>query len=388
MRRIKSFVSCSTLGAAILLLSTPFYVSAAALEMNGNVAVTGIMSATSFTGSGAGLTNIPGSSIAGTSITVNQLADGAVTPVKIGFLGKVAIVATNGGDYDNPATAMGSYADWCGTPSETNRCLLKIMPGVYDVGTTSVVMQPYIDIEGSGENTTIIQGNLDSSTSGIVNGASNAEIRFLTIKHTGGGANAMGIYLSSASPKISNVSINVSNPGNTTYGIYGYPNTDPVIRNVGVIVSGNYNFGIALHTCTIPLLSDVYINVSGVTNIGFYSNTCAPSLANVISLTSGGTINYATRIIDSSPVFTNLYASATGGSTGNYGVHTGGAGTVNIHHSVIVGATSTIFNQNTTAVRVGASQLNGGDVTVGSGSVTCVGAYNGSFAALISSCSM
>jgi hypothetical protein len=381
-KRSKGFLI--TLGASFLLPCLPIYVQAAALEMNGNVAISGAVSATSFSGSGEGITNIPGSAIAGTSITVNQLADGSVTPVKIGFLGKVAIVATAGGDYTNPATAMGDYASWCGTPSASNTCLLKIMPGVYDVGTSSVVMHPYIDIEGSGENTTIIQGNMDSSSSGIVNGASNAEIRFLTIKHTGGGANAMGIYISSASPKITNVSVNVS--GATTYGIYGYPNTAPVISNVSVIVSGNYNFGIALITCTIPLLSNVYINVSGVTNYGFYSNTCSPSLANVIAVTSGVTNNFATRIIDSNPVFTNVYATASGGSTGNYGVHTGGAGTINIHHSVIVGTTNTIFNQSTTAVRVGSSQLNGGAVNAGSGTITCVGAYNGSFAALNASC--
>jgi len=129
MKSKNTFRSCITFGTAILLSCLPSYVQAAALEMYGNVAITGTVSATSFSGSGAGITDIPGSAIAGTSITVNQLANGAVTadkladaavtPAKIGFLGKVAIVATSGGDYTNPATAMSSFADWCASPRRT-----------------------------------------------------------------------------------------------------------------------------------------------------------------------------------------------------------------------------------------------------------------------------
>ena len=52
--------------------------------------------------------------------------------------GKVAVVAQSGGDYTNPVTAMEDAATWCGAPSETNRCLLKIMPGVYSIGSTGI----------------------------------------------------------------------------------------------------------------------------------------------------------------------------------------------------------------------------------------------------------
>jgi hypothetical protein len=72
------------------------------------------------------------------------------------------------------------------------------------------VMQPYIDIEGTGENTTIITGNVDSATAGVVNGASNAEIRFITIKNTGGGTYAMAAYNSGGSIKITNATATAS----------------------------------------------------------------------------------------------------------------------------------------------------------------------------------
>jgi hypothetical protein len=416
MNGTKSSIFCSTLLATILILSTPFFAGAAALEMNGDVTVSGTLSAGTFSGSGALITDIPGSAITGTSITVNQLADGAVTPVKIGFLGKVAIVAVSGGDYDNPATAMGSYADWCENPSASNPCLLKIMPGVYNVGTSSVVMQPYIDIEGSGENTTVITGNLDSATAGIVNGANNAEIRFLTVKNIGGGANSVGIYNSSVSPKITNITVIVSGAtvnsfgvnnsssspamtnvtvtasggGTGNYGIYNYPNSSPVITNASVTASGSAgsNFGITNHTSSTAVITNTTVTVSGGTNnYGIFCGTSSPAIiSNVSVIGSGGGTSMALRIVDSSPVITHIYASSSGGTTANYGVHTGGGGTVYIHHSVIVGNTNTIYNASSTAVRVGASQLNGGPVSPGAGSITCVGAYNGSFAALNSSC--
>jgi hypothetical protein len=227
---------------AVLVLGLLLEIAAAAyVEMIGSMRVSGAMTATSFTGSGAGLTSIPGSSlglsyrlpqgcsnnqipkwngtgwicIAATSggtvtqekravgspaarspeagpspsplegVSAASLAESAVTPAKIAFYGKVAIIAQSGGDYNNPATAMTNFADWCGTPSAGSPCLLKIMPGIYAVGADSVHMQPFIDMEGSGENMTVIEGSVDGT--GAVLGAGNAEIRFLTIRNTSTG---------------------------------------------------------------------------------------------------------------------------------------------------------------------------------------------------------
>lgn len=79
------------------------------------------------------------------------------------------------------------------------------MPGVYDIGTNSLVMQAYVDIEGSGENVTKITGTLspnEGTTYGVVLGASNAEIRFLTVENTGTGTYTDAIYNSNgAAPK-------------------------------------------------------------------------------------------------------------------------------------------------------------------------------------------
>jgi len=92
-------------------------------------------------------------------------------------------VAQGGGDYTDPVTAMNDLSTWCGTPSATNPCLLKIMPGVYDIGTTSLQMKQYVDLEGSGEKVTKIDGSVFDN--GVIIGASNSEIRSLTVRSTG-----------------------------------------------------------------------------------------------------------------------------------------------------------------------------------------------------------
>ena len=374
-----------TLGTSFLMTYMPLYVHAAALEMNGNVAISGTVSAVSFTGSGVGITNIPGTAITNTSITVNQLADGAVTadkladsavtadkladatvtPAKIGFLGKVAIVAVSGGDYTNPATAMSDYSSWCGAPSATNTCLLKIMPGTYDIGTSSVQMQSYIDIEGSGENTTIIKGSLASLTSGAVNGASNAEIRFLSIKNTVVGTYAIAVYNSGASLKMTNVTATASGATSNNFGIRNENSSSPTILNVTATASGG-------------------ATSYGIINLGSSSAT----LTNVTATGSGGTsTNIGVYNHTSSATMMNVTATGTGGSTLNAGVYnyaSSGSYTVKINHSIISGTSSSVNtdSQNFTTL-VGSSELGGASVN---GPVTCAGVYDANYTFHPSSC--
>jgi hypothetical protein len=176
----------------------------------------------------------------------------------------VAIVAKSGGDYSDPVTAMNSIADWCGAPSAINPCLMKIMPGVYDIGGTPVQMQSFVDIEGSGEKVTKITANIgfgpDGWWSGTVNAASDAELRFLTVESTSDALNTAtsAIYVTNASPKITNVTAIGANTsmGNGVFIFKGSPILEnvttsggqssvyvyfgsPVMRNIKA--SGGYN---------------------------------------------------------------------------------------------------------------------------------------------------
>lgn len=96
-----------------------------------------------------------------------------------------AVVALAGGNYTDPVSAMNDVATWCGTPSAANPCLLKIMPGVFDLGANGLQMQAYVDVEGAGENVTRVRGSADVVISGAPSGP--ADLRSLTIENYGSG---------------------------------------------------------------------------------------------------------------------------------------------------------------------------------------------------------
>ena len=401
-----------TLGFLGLLFLMPFSGDGADLTIsnvitgNGNMTLNGTMSATSFSGSGSGLTNLdptklssgtaninilgnaatvtngvynsgsyadpswitslsPGKLTSGTAninisgnaatattaTTANSVAVNAVTAATIAFYGNVAVVAPSGGDYSDPATAMGAYSSWCGTPSETNPCLLKIMPGVYDIGTSPVAMQPYIDIEGSGQNVTVITGTVSSDsfppTNGVVNGASKAEIRFLTVKNIGSGSDVVAILNISASPSMTNVTATASG-GTYHYGVFNTSSSSPTMTNVTATASG------------------------GTNNYGVYDNdSSSPTMTNVTATASGGTSSYGVyNISSSSPTMTNVTATGKSG-TANYGLYVS-IGTVLIDRSTFEGSTNSISNGGT--VYIGASKLVSA-VVGGAGAYHCVGVY-------------
>ncbi len=359
----------------------------------------------------------------------------AATALKVAFYGKVAIVATIGGDYGDPAAAMSDYASWCGTPSAVNPCLLKIMPGIYTV-TSPVVMQPYVDIEGSGENTTTITGAITSisspPTTGTVRGASNAELRFLTVANTGGSFST-AIFNSSASPSIFKVTANghigidnesssptmtnVTAASNYYGGIVNNNYSSPAMTNIGVngfpygIYNSNYSspnmmnitatssngYGVYNTNYSSPTMTN--INVNG--GVGVYNSYSSPTMTNITAIATNGGIfnsnsspimanivaNGASYGIDnesSSPTMTNIIASG-----GNYGIYNNISGaavtTVKINHSVITGGLYSIFNGSSVTTLVGNTQLNGGPVS-NAGTLTCVGVYSANYAALGTNC--
>ncbi len=322
---------------------------------------------------------------------------------------KVAVVAQSGGDYTNPLTAMNNLTTWCGTPSATNPCLLKIMPGIYNIGTNSLQMQSYVDIEGSGENVTKIKGNINSGLYGVVNGASNAEIRFLTVENTGsnnsigfsnyynfnnlntkmtnitinstGSSYSYGINNVSSSPLMTNVSVNVS--GNWyIYGIYSSYNSSPVMTNITVnstnVANGSLKTGI-LNQNSSPVMINVTVNIAGGReNRGISNSGGSPIMMNVqINASSdyygqGGRLSIGVTNNNSNPNMTNVKAAASGG-TEAYGVYNDNLSlpamiSVNASASNAINSSYAIYNFNSSPV------IKDGIATA-SGSNTSIGVY-------------
>jgi hypothetical protein len=386
------------------------------VSTTGNWTVTGTISATFFAGDGSGLTN--------------------VTAAKW-KVGSVAVVAKSGGDYTDPVTAMANLSSWCSNPTVGSHCLLKIMPGVYDVDSNTLQMQDYVDIEGAGETNTKITGKINSSTSGVVKGA-NAGLRFLTVENglsTGGGSNAIAIY-ADARMSIKNVSAN-SSGGTNVYGIYIAGGNDTLMENVTALtVNGSDCYGIysreavGVKMTNVNVWGSCYENAYGLylylpeyygcsedipdidishLNIevsayaynayGIYnSNYCAIIRDTKVVSYHGPIYNYGVfntqgnlsggggslTLIDVFVVAANITGDSGQGQY--FGVlNTNTGGNITIDHSVIKASTNTVRNDNASATfRVGGTKLEG--TGVAAGTLKCVGGYNANYDALDASC--
>jgi hypothetical protein len=343
---------CSGYGADLSIGSS--------VSTTGDWTVTGTISATHFSGDGSGLANVAGlMGPAGPQGPIGpegppgilgpQGPKGDPTYLRTVLVSPVGTATENG-------TALINALAGITTANSTNPYLLKIEPGIYDIGANSLQMKSYVAVEGSGEITTIITGHIASS-SGVVLGASYAEIRFLTVQNTGGGYYAIAIYNSSASPKITNVTASASG-GTENCGVVNI-SSSPRMKNVTASGSGgSENCGVHNVVSSSPIMTNVTASASGGT------------------VRNGGVVNCS-----SSPTMTNVMASASG--TNSYGVYSETSGTIRINYTVIKGSTNTIRNGSGVTTYVGNTQLDGGAV---SGTLTCVGAYDENYVALDTSC--
>lgn len=303
--------------------------------------------------------------------------------------------------------------------SETRPYLLVMEPGVYDIGDNRLVMKPYVDIRGSGENVTTITGsNVDGADGGVVSGADHAELSFLTVENTGTGVGtgAAAIYNFHTSPRISNVTAVVEglSPGNfavmnehsscvmidvtaiasngtgTNYGIYN-EYSSPVMTNVTATASGgSYAIAVLIGTDSSPTLTNVIARASSATmetravaNLG-----SSPTLIDSFAEATGGAGCVGVFNEQSDPVLINVTASGSGG-TNNYGMWngaTGGSYTVKVHDSRLTGAEGSIRNDAEFTTYVAATQLGGGAADANGGVLRCTDSYNEGFFSLSTSC--
>jgi len=285
----------------------------------------------------SGLTNVPAG-----------FADG----VDDGTYQNVVIVAKSGGDFTSIQAALDSISD----ASDSNHYLVWVAPGVY---TERVTMKPYVDIEGAGELATKITftGSTSGST-GTVVGANNAELRFLTVENTGGARYATAIYNNNASPRLTHVTASAS--------------------------GGDENRGVDNHSSA-PTMTDMVISVKGVNsiNVGVANSVSSPATIRGSTISaSGGSDNRGVDNHSSSATIQGSTISASDGNL-NWGVINfafSGSYTVTVSNCQVMGSTNTINNDAEYTTLIGASQLSGGAVFLGGGTVTCAGVYDEAYA--------
>ena len=288
--------------------------------------------------------------------------------------GRVAIVAPSGGNYTDPVTAMANLNSWCPSPSATKPCLMKIMPGVYDIGSETINMQPYVSIEGSGELVTQIEGSKTSTdycdaAAAVVHGARDTELRFLTFRNYGAtGLYAVGIMNNTqGAPKMTNVGVSSQSPNAAfNFGIVNCPGS-PEMLNV-----------------------NVFAGDGSLINRGIYNSLgSSPDLTNGNVRSRGGIYSDGIRNEDSGISLRNSYVWGEYASTGSYGLSndaTGGSPPwITVVNSSVLGGTRGILNANAACgMSVAHSEIGGG--VDNSGYIKCVGAYNHSLDPLNNTC--
>jgi len=175
-------------------------------------------------------------------------------------------------------------------------CLLRLAPGVYDLGEAPLHMKAYLDIEGAGEQLTRLTSEVCARNSGTIVGANHTALRHLTVANTGGSEFAVAIFNDGVAPQLNGVMVEVSG-GLANYGVYNCNAAAPAMTDMRVIASGRRS------------------------NIAVYNNGASPVMTHVSAMAAGGHFSYGMYNCDgAAPVMMHVEATAAGGDR-NVGVY-------------------------------------------------------------------
>ena len=196
-------------------------------------------------------------------------------------------------------------------PGPGNPWLIKLGPGVFDLGSNSLTLPQYTALEGSGQDVTEITATGYAVSAGTVIMGDHGRLSRITVNNSGGSSNETAVYLpgSAGNVALEHVTLTASSPSNASGGAAGL-SADLIssfsMVDCDVTVHGAaYNYGILANTSAYrPRLDGVRVNVYG-------SNDTSGSSYGYVGISSGGWI-------------TNSYFNVQDGSTG-YGVDVYGA---------------------------------------------------------------
>lgn len=238
----------------------------------------------------------------------------------------VIVVAKSGGDFTDPVEAVNSIS----AASAANPYLIKIMPGVYDIGVNTIQMKEYVDIEGSGQNVTLITGNSGLMT-GVINGILNAQLSNIAVTNTGGGEHAIAVadyrpyrnpIYSSPNGKftLKNAKLLALTSQNITNGFrQNYDNIDVELDNVIIEANSTSNSSaaaIVINPDSYQMnakLNNLIIKTNGNTALGIANNVSSVISNSTITPVFGG---QAMSIMYGSGTKHKIYNVSTSAITG------------------------------------------------------------------------
>lgn len=165
----------------------------------------------------------------------------------------VEVAAVSGDDYASGTSLLSAYAEAAET---SERWLVMLSPGTFDLGSRDLQMAPNVSIQGAGMESTLITGQGIATADfgrGVVQGADESRIAELTIRCTNQPGQAVCIALANvdASPRVHRVRLESDGAGSH----WGVRNTDssPILEEVEIYTQGGvHNYGIVNSLSSFP----------------------------------------------------------------------------------------------------------------------------------------
>jgi hypothetical protein len=313
---------------------------------------------------------LPTASLAADKVVVIPLF-GHGKPLK-----NVVTVAKSGGKFTDPVAAVNSITD----ASENNPYLVVIAPGVYTL-TQTLVMKPWVDITGSGENVTKLTGAIssgyDGSGSAIVKSAARTVLSDLTVVNTGGGEYSVGIYTRQVdynTTKLNRITVEASG-GKYNRGIINEFHSSIQMNQITATArGGTRSYAIFNTDSASPSMTQVRATATNATiNIGvFNDHFSSPSMIEVNVYARRGDTAYGIRNVNSTPKMTQVTVKAYEATTSNYGVYNFGSSPTMVQ----VTATATEGTHNYGVYNYHSSPVMSQVRATASGGNDCYGIYN------------
>ena len=347
--------------------------------------------------------------------------------------------------FTNGTALLTALAGIPGTAGPNEPYMIKLEPGIYDLGGAQLVMRNFVDIEGSGRDVTTIRSTslfvpanlvLVSAPAGV-----EAELRELTLQNTTpgngtgisiatsdflltevnieveAGGSGVGVLTTNSSPRLNEVFVRMDSGGSDIgVNIIG---GGTVITESFVLVSsfGAKNFAISIDSASTAVLERVVaFAILGDVNFGVVvSREAIPELNNVRALASGGedarglyafkdarpevkestftaasdTLAIAASLEDGQVLTTESTYRASGVSIDHLNVYAArltGSSNLSSNQSNWDGSSFAVSNSGSGIASFGASQLIGQVITTSLTGLRCIYAYRGNYTARNATC--
>lgn len=189
--------------------------------------------------------------------------------------------------------------------------LILLGPGVYDVGTTQIVMKDWVSIQGAGQEVTHIKGNVSTgswATSGLFLSANNTTLSHLSAENNGAGTLATAVYNNGTSPTLRHVSLTAS--ALSVYNaVHNNAGASPMIVDSSLEVGGSHTAMYSYSNCYPTVIRSylkggigVWTKTNSSTSIE-HSYIVGPTLT-VRTDGSGATTNIFATTLDGGPTDT------------------------------------------------------------------------------------